>query len=242
MEDEPNKLAVSEKKTKVVTYTRYSDKIWDRAKYLVLNTDRKLRDIAAELIISEATLIQKAYRQGWMSKRDKNEIVNAEENLARVIKEVAYQINDFNEHSGAMIEAIQYSHRIKIIRDDEGRIRYRNFNDWPDKPSAAKWAKMSADDKQAHIMYIRPARLTQFLDEMERVTNLKQNTLLFVTKMTKGSLPKIDPGVLDISRRDTDDVIFDDGQIFTGQEPVNTPQVDAMIQQANSNSNGENDV
>lgn len=236
--DEEVRLTVPEKKNKIVTYTKYPDRTWERAKYLVLNTDRKLKDIAKELIMVESTLIARAYKLGWMSKRDKNDIVTAEENLERVIKEIAYQINDLNEHAGAKMEALQYSHRIKIIRDEEGRLHYRNFNDWPDKPPKDLWDKMSADDKQSHLMYIRPARYRAFSEELEAIFKLRQETLNFSAKMTKGSLPKIDAGVLDMSRRDTDDVIFDEGSIFSDNTavvsgaPTSTPLVNSMIKQA----------
>lgn len=195
-----------------ISQSKYSEEAWILAKQLVENTNVSLREISEKTGIPISTIESRASRYGWFSSRDVAISRRAEESLKRVIREISYQVGDLYQHSFAMLEAIQYSHRIKIERTLEGDLHYRNFEDWPDKPP--NWEDLDEDEREAHRRYISVPRLRLFLEDLEKVTELKISLLDFTAKVSKGTLPKLDVESIDLSRRDGEDAVVERGTVF----------------------------
>jgi ribosomal protein S25 len=202
------------KTTAIAKRQEVSEELWARIQNDVENKPEvSLAEIAKQYNVPVTTLTSRATRNNWLEKRDLANLRKAETNIKRFIREVALQVNDLHQHASAMIEALQYSHRIKIVKDDNGALHYVNFEDWPDKP--ANWDELDDVEKNAYRRYISPPRLKSFMADLLQVTAMKSNTINFVTKVTKAALPKVDPSYIDILRRDGDDVIMDKSNIFT---------------------------
>lgn len=183
---------------------RISPTTWAKAQDLVITRpDIPLTKIAEKVSIPATLLKQKAMSAGWLNLRDLADVDKSTEKLQHIIKDLAYQINDFHEHTSAMIESLQFSHRIQIIRDPMGHIHYQNMPPvWPGKPN--NFFELAYEEQQKALNTIEPRRLQTFINDMMSVLSMKASNLNFVTKMVKGSLPKIDPIALDLSRRDAD--------------------------------------
>lgn len=197
---------------KVSQRSKYSDEEWRVAQDLVENTQTSLREISSITGIPVSTIESRASRYGWLAKRDLTSVKESTASVKRVIRELAYQINDMHQHTSALLESLQYSHRIKIERTLEGDIRYVNFEDWPDKPS--NWDELSQEDKEAHRRYISVPRFRLFKEDLKEILELQGANTDFIAKVTKGTLPKLDVEALDLSRRSGDDTIQATGSIF----------------------------
>lgn len=207
--------------SRVIVKNKYSDETWDLAKKLVEeHPDISIVDIAKQLNMPVTTLQSRASRNNWFIKRDINDNKAAEEVLNGVVRTLAYQINDMHQHAQALLETLQYTHRIKVTRDEEGNIHYRNFEDWPDKPE--NWSELSELEREGHLKYISPPRFKLFLNDLMQVTNLKSTTIDFISKAAKASLPKLDPRTIDLSRRDAEEDIVDGTTIFAPKKKEKT--------------------
>lgn len=203
--------------SRVVVKNKYSDELWAQAKELVeTRPDLSIVEIAKQLDMPVTTLQSRASRNNWFVKRDIADNRKAEEILNGVVRSIAFQINDMHQHAQALLEALQYTHRIKIMRDSEGNIHYVNFEDWPDKPE--NWNELSEQQKEGHLKYISPPRFKLFLNDLMQVTSLKSSAIEFISKTAKASLPKLDPRTIDISRRDAEEPVVDGTDIFTVKE------------------------
>lgn len=197
--------------------TVYSEDVWSKAADLVENhPEQSLAEIAAELKMPLSTLESKSRRAGWLNKRDLTKVRVADRTLNRITREIAFQVNDMYQHTSAAVEALQYSHRIRMWKDEEGNIHYTNFDDWPDRPY--NWDAISEEEKEAHRRFISPIRLKNFLDELNSILNNKRNILDFITRITKASLPKVDPDIINITRRESEEDKVHNTNIFQ-QEP-----------------------
>jgi len=201
--------------------SKYAPEVWGKAQNLVENhPEVSLTEIAKICGMPITTLESKASRAGWLNKRDLSKVRKSDENLKKIVREVAFQINDLHAHVIAMIEALQYSHRIKIVRDDDGKMHYINFDDFPDRPE--NWAKLSDKKKEAYRRHIPPVRLKAFLEQMHMVLQRSASTLDFVQKNSKAALPKIDPEIVMLGSRtsEEDDIIDGTGIFEVKQEKV----------------------
>lgn len=206
---------------------KYSEELWARAKELVEeHPEISIVDIAKQLNMPVTTLQSRASRNNWFIKRDIRDNRIAEQVLNGVVRNIAYQINDMYQHAQALLETLQYTHRIKITRDEEGNIHYRNFEDWPDKPE--EWIELSEEEKEGHLKYISPPRFKLFMGDLLQVTSLKSTTIDFIAKSAKAALPKIDPSTIDISRRDGEEEIVDGTTIFTSKKKGDKDTQDAI--------------
>lgn len=192
--------------------SKYSDEDWRKAQDLVENTPTSLREISTITGIPVSTIESRASRYGWLSKRDLTAVKESTASVKRVIRELAYQINDMHQHTSALLETLQYSHRIKIERGLDGDIRYVNFEDWPDKP--ANWSELSEEEKEVHRRYISVSRFRLFKEDLKEILELQAANTDFIAKVSKGTLPKLDVDSLDLSRRSGDDTILSTGSIF----------------------------
>jgi len=193
--------------------TVYSKEVWVQAQNLVENhPEKSIAEIALELKMPLSTLESKARRDGWLNRRDLTKVRVADQTLNRITREIAFQINDMYQHTAAAIEALQYSHRIRMWKDEEGNIHYTNFDDWPDRPY--NWDDLPEEEKEAHRRFISPVRLKNFLDELNNILNNKKNILDFIAKITKASLPKVDPDIINITRRESEEEKDHNSKIF----------------------------
>lgn len=184
--------------------SKYSPEVWATAQDMVENhPEVTLTEIALRCRMPITTLESKASRSGWLNKRDVSKVRKADESLKKIVREVAFQINDLHAHVIAMIEALQYSHRIKIVRDDDGKMHYVNFDDFPDRPE--NWDKLKEKDKEAYRRFIPPVRLKAFLEQLHLVLQRQTTTIDFVTKMTKAALPKVDPEIVKLDTRTSEE-------------------------------------
>jgi hypothetical protein len=191
----------------------YPKETWDIVKDLVENhPEKSLVEIAKEVGMPLSTLESKSGRDGWLNRRDITKVRVAEQKLSRITREIAFQLNDMYQHTSAMIEALQYSHRIRMWKDDEGNIHYSNFDDWPDRPS--NWGNMSDEEKDSYRRFISPVRLRNFLSELDSIFGKKRDILDFIAKITKPTLPKADPDIISITRREVDEEKIHNTKIF----------------------------
>jgi hypothetical protein len=183
---------------------RISPTTWAKAQDLIITRpDIPLVRIAEKMNIPPEILRQKAAGAGWLNLRDLADVERATEKIQHIIKDLAFQINDFHEHASAMVEALQFAHRIQIVRDPMGHLHYQNMPPvWPGKPD--NFSSMTQEEQQKALNTIEPRRLQVFTNDMMSINAMKGSNFNFITKMLKGSLPKIDPIALDISRRDAD--------------------------------------
>ena len=189
-----------------------SVEVWDTVRDLIINkTDISIADISKATGISVKAIEAQAVQAGWITKRDLGKIVKTQNELNRVMVEIAGQLNDANEHAAAFIEAIQYSHRIKITKNADGTLSYRNFEEYPDRPT--NWTTLNEDQREALRRYIAPSRLSRFWSDILTVLNFKQGIINFVSKMSKASLPKMDVSTVTLSNRGTDKAIDDSIEI-----------------------------
>lgn len=180
--------------------SKYFPETWKEAQDLVENhPELTMTAIAVKFSMPVTTLESMASRSGWLNKRDLSKVRKADESLKKIVREVAYQINDLHGHVLAGIEAIQYSFRIKIIRDEDGTMHYINFEDFPDKP--LDWEDLTEKEQKAYIKYIPPPRLKAFLEQLNYILQRQTSTLDFVAKMTKAALPKVDPDIINLTPR-----------------------------------------
>jgi hypothetical protein len=203
--------------SRTIIKNKYSEELWARARELVEeHPEITIVDIAKQLDMPVTTLQSRASRNNWFIKRDINDNRATEQVLNGVVRNIAYQINDMYQHAQALLETLQYTHRIKITRDEEGNIHYRNFEDWPDKPE--EWIELSEEEKEGHLKYISPPRFKLFIGDLLQVTSLKSSTIEFIAKSAKASLPKLDPSTIEISRRDGEEEMTDGTNIFSGKK------------------------
>ena len=191
----------------------YDKKVWEIAEDLVENhPEKSLFDISIELKMPLSTLESKAKRGGWLDRRDKTKVRVADQTLNRVTREVAFQLNDMYQHTSAMVEALQYSHRIRMWKDESGNIHYYNFDDWPDRPS--NWDSLSEEEKDSYRRFITPVRLRNFLGELDTILGKKRDILDFIAKVTKATLPKVDPDIINLTRREVEEDKVHNTKIF----------------------------
>lgn len=215
--------------------TVYSKEIWEQARDLVENhPEKSIAEVAIELKMPLSTLESKARRDGWLNKRDLTKVRVADHTLNRITREIAFQVNDMYQHTSAAIEALQYSHRIRMWKDEEGNIHYTNFDDWPDRPY--NWDLLSEEEKESHRRFISPVRLKNFLDELGGILNNKRNILDFITRMTKASLPKVDPDIINITRRESEEEKVHTSNIF---RPEPREELDGIKEQLDNTNEGE---
>ena len=191
-----------ETKDKAIVKKIYTEEQWKEVKDLVIYTDKTFREISDITGIPATTIETKSMNLSWLNKRDKNKIEAVNENLNRIIQQIGFQINDLHQHAVGLTEAVLKAYQVEIVRDNSGNIHYRNTDDSADKPPQHVWQGWSQDQKDIWYDTIAPIKLSRLTDELERIQNMKRSNIEFITKMIKGSLPKIDPFVLDISRRD----------------------------------------
>lgn len=178
-------------KKDIVKVSQTSADVWDTIRDLIVNkSDISLTEISKATSIPVKTIEAQALQSGWLTKRDLNVIVKTQHELNRVMLEISQHINESDRHAEAFIEALQYSHRIKIVRDADGAIHYRNFEDFPDRPDS--WASLDETQRNALLKYIPPARLSKFWQDILTVRNFQKSLVDYVGKMSKASLPKMD--------------------------------------------------
>lgn len=200
-------------KKDIVKVSNASADVWDTVRDLVINkADVSFDEISRVTGIPSKTLEAHSLQAGWITKRDLNVIVRTQQHLNRVMLEISEQLNDATSHAEAFIEALQYSHRIKIVKEANGVIRYRNFEDYPDRPDS--WDDLTDQQRQALLRYIPPSRLAKFWQDILTVLNFKQNIVNYVSKMSKASLPKMDVTAVTLASKDMG-AIDDTTQIST---------------------------
>jgi hypothetical protein len=182
----------------IVKSTIVSVDVWDTVKDLIINNkDVSILDISKATGISTKAIEAQAIQAGWIVKRDLNRIAKTQKELNRVMVEISTQLNDAHNHASAFIEAIQYSHRIKIVRNNDGTLSYRNFEEYPDRPT--NWSLLNEDQREALRKYIPPSRLSRFWSDILTVLNFKHGIINFISKMSKASLPKMDVDTITMS-------------------------------------------
>lgn len=182
---------------------RITAKSWEVAQDLILNRpDLTFEQISLATGLSASLLKYRAKKSGWLNVRDLEEVDRANAKMNGVIKDIASQVNDVHEHASAMVEALQRSYHIEIYRDNLGHLHYRNARTFPDLPRNLD--DLPLEEKESLLNYIEPRRLQLFSADLQNILNMKVSNITFVTKMIKGSLPKIDPITLDLGRRDAD--------------------------------------
>ena len=184
--------------------SKYPIEKWSLTQELIVTrTDLTLQEIASTVDIPFDTMYAYAKRKGWLLLRDANDTRRAGLHLARIIKDIAGQTTDIHEHTVAMVEALQNSYRIMIVRDSDGHIHYQNMPPtWPTKP--VNYDSLNPEEKERELLTIDQARLQNFLSDLITVLKLKMENINFLQKMIKGSLPKVEPSAVDISRRIAD--------------------------------------
>lgn len=191
----------------------YKEELWDTVRDMIVNRpDVSLVDISRVTDIPIREIEITATNKGWLSKRDLTSIKATQASLNRIMTDISYQLNETNEYVAAFIEAIQYSHRIKILKNPDGSLHFRNFEDFPDRPK--DWDTLSEEVKEAYMKYINPSRLTKFWMDLNSALNVRTGVLNFIAKVSKGSLPKVNPTVIDVSRTGTGTVLEDPVPIF----------------------------
>jgi hypothetical protein len=138
------------------------------------------------------------------------------------------------QHTAAALEALQYSHRIRVWKDEEGNIHYTNFDDWPDRPY--NWDTLSEEDRESHRRYISPVRLKNFMEEINNIITNKKNILDFITKVTKAALPKVDPDIINITRRESEEEKVHDTKIFRVETATT---LDGIAEQLDNTNEGD---
>ena len=218
-------------KRKAGAVSKYAPEIWTKAQDLVENKpDLSLSKIAEKFGMPITTLESRAIRHGWLNKRDLSKVRKADESLKKIVREVAFQINDLHAHVIAMLEAVQYSYRIKIFRDEDGKMHYVNFDDFPDRP--LDWDVLKEEEKEAFRRYIPPPRLKAFLEQVHSILQRQTNTVDMVTKMTKAALPKVDPDIIDMTSRvsEENDLIDNTGIFKVEPKEEIKQELDKMIE------------
>lgn len=218
----PKENQIVVQKRSIGAVSKYSPELWAQAQDLVENhPEYSLTEIAKKIKIPVTTLESKASRAGWLNKRDLSKVRKADESLKKIVREIAFQINDLHAHVIAMIEALQYSHRIKIVRDDDGKMHYINFDDFPDRP--INWEELNEREKEAYRRFIPPTRLKAFNEQLHMILQRQQTTIDFTTKITKAALPKVDPDIVDFASRpaEEDDMIDGTGIFKTDHKKEN---------------------
>lgn len=181
----------------------YTDDQWEEAQRLVLNTSLPITIIAERTGIKYHALYTRAKTKRWLNARDLNDNNRATERLVDIVRDITGQVTDTNEHALAMIEALQNSHRIIIVRDPEGHLHYQNMRPtWPGQPD--NYDNLTEEAQQIHLRTIETGRLQSFLSDIMAVLELKMTNVEFIAKNFKGTLPKLDIFALDIQRRDAD--------------------------------------
>lgn len=191
----------------------FTEAQWKEAKELITKSDKSVKEISEITGIPVTTIEAKATKLTWFNKRDKAGIEEVNENLHRVIQQVGFQVNDLHQHTVALTEALLKAYEIDIIRDNAGNIHYRNADNSGDKPPVTVWNTLSEEQKEAWYHAIAPMKFSKFIEELFKVQEMKMTNIEFITKMIKGSLPKIDPFVLDIGRRDSVIDVIDDTKL-----------------------------
>lgn len=213
--------------------------VWDTVRDLIINsTDVSIADISKATGISVKAIEAQALQAGWITKRDLGKIARVQNELSRVMVEISSQLNDANSHAAAFIEAIQYSHRIKIVKNNDGTMSYRNFEEYPDRPP--NWASMTEDQREALRRYIPPSRLSRFWSDILTVLNFKQGIINFISKMSKASLPKMDVSTITLSNVGTDTPIDDSVEINDILVDKDKNDVASDLQKMISSLNTEN--
>lgn len=192
-------------KKDIVKVSQTSADVWDTVRDLIVNkSDISLVDISKATGIPVKTIEAQAIQAGWLTKRDLNVIVKTQHELNRVMLEISQHINESDRHAEAFIEALQYSHRIKIVRDADGTIHYRNFEDFPDRPD--NWVDLDETQRQALIKYIPPSRLSKFWQDILTVRGFQKSLVDYVGKMSKASLPKMDVTTVTLANKIVEEI------------------------------------
>jgi hypothetical protein len=192
-------------KKDIVKVSNTSADVWDTIRDLIVNkTDVSLVEIAKATGIPVKTIEAQAIQSGWITKRDLNVIVKTQNELNRVMLEISFQINESDRHAEAFIEALQYSHRIKIVRAPNGSLHYRNFEEYPDRPD--NWLSLDPTQREALLRYIPPSRLAKFWQDILTVQNFKKSLVDYVSKMSKASLPKMDVTAVTLANQITEEI------------------------------------
>jgi len=184
----------------------YTQEQWDQAQDLILNTTLPITEIAERTNIKYHALYTKAKSKRWLNARDLNDNNRAADRLVDIVRDITGQVTDINEHALAMIEALQNSYRIIIVRDQFGHLHYQNMRPvWPGMPD--NFEHLTEEAQQVQLRTIEPSRLQSFLSDIMSVLELKMSNVEFITKHFKGTLPKLDIFALDITRRAADPTI-----------------------------------
>lgn len=228
----PENKIVAVQKRSIGAVSKYTPEVWSQAQDLIENhPEKSITEIAALIKMPITTLESKASRAGWLNKRDLSKVRKADESLKKIVREVAFQINDLHAHVIAMIEAIQYSHRIKIVRDDDGKMHYINFDDFPDRP--VNWEELEEKQKEAYRRFIPPGRLKNFLEQLHMILQRQTTTIDFVTKMTKAALPKVDPEIVNMGSRTSEenDMLDGTGIFEAAKKEVKENVLDSLMEE-----------
>lgn len=186
--------------------------VWETVRDFIINKPEvSLEDISKATGIPVKTIEAHALQSGWLTKKDLLAAARNQQELNRIMLEVAEQITEANEHAAAFLEALQYSHRIKIVKNPDGSISYRNFEEYPGRPDG--WESLDETQREALRCYIAPARLSKFWTDILTVLNFKQGIISFVSKMSKASLPKMDVSALKLSNSGTKTLVSDTVEI-----------------------------
>lgn len=186
-----------------------ADEKWEEARNLIISRpDLSYAVVAKTVGIPVNSLTARAVRLNWQAQRDQIEAVNINDKLQNIIEQIAAQISDMNVHLVGMVEGLQNAYRIKIVKNLDGTISYKNFDDYPGRPD--NWHSLTTQEQEALLRYIPPARFVRFIEDLMKIFSYKTNIINFVAKFVKGSLPKIDPFTLDLSKRDIDKTVVDD--------------------------------
>jgi hypothetical protein len=206
-------------KKEIVKVSSTSADVWETIREIIINkSDVSLIEVSKATGIPVKAIEAQAIQAGWLTKRDLNVIVKTQNELNRVMLEISYQINESDRHAEAFIEALQYSHRIKLVRDAQGSLHYRNFEEYPDRPD--NWLTLDETQREALRRYIPPSRLSKFWQDILTVQNFKKSLVDYVSKMSKASLPKMDVTAVTLSNKITeaiddkteiDNLLKDDG-------------------------------
>ncbi len=230
-------------KKDIVKVSTTSADVWDTVRDLIINkSDVSLTEISKATGIPVKTIEAHALQSGWITKRDLNVIVKTQNELNRVMIEISVQLNEATSHAEAFIEALQYSHRIKIVKESNGVVHYRNFEEYPDRPD--NWASLDEIQKEALRRYIAPSRLSKFWQDILTVLNFKQGIINYVSKMSKASLPKMDVTTVTLASKDTgliDDSVEIASILDNSKEGSSGDELQQMINNLNKEIEGKED-
>ena len=99
---------------------------WTQAQGMFADTDHKysIKEISDITEIPYDTLYAYAKRKGWLALLDTAAVRRSSMKLGQIIREIAGQSTDVHEHTIAMVEALQNSFKIMIVRDNENHLHH----------------------------------------------------------------------------------------------------------------------